>query len=153
MRLAINPACAVAWTPIDDHGAHALIADDFLADAPALREYALSLAYQPPARPDNYPGLKALASLVGAAETKTWIARQVLDRLYPGGAPAFFATDAFDAAGAFAVFACDRDRPPPDLEDQHTDGFAWLAAVLHLSHVVGDRGTAIWEHWSTGFQQ
>jgi len=153
VRLSINPSCVIAWQPIDDHGTHALVVDDFLTDASALREHALELAYSPPATPDNYPGLKAYASLPGAAEIKRWIADQVLARRYPDGAPGVFRTDDYDPHGAFSVFACNRDAPPPELEDQHTDGIAWLAAVLHLSTRSEDRGTAMWEHRPTGLQQ
>jgi len=153
MRLELDPGCTIAWQPIDDHGTHAMIVDDFLREPEALRELALSLGYAVPAHPDHYPGYKAYASLAGAADVKRWIADQVLDHLYPDGRPDLFRTDQYDAQGAFSVFACDRAAPPRDLEDQHTDGFAWLAAVLHLSHAVADRGTAMWEHRPTRLQQ
>ena len=103
--IAIDAACQIAWERIDNHGTHALVVDGFLTDPGALRELALGLAFDAPARPDNYPGVKALASLRGAAEAKTWIADQVIARLFPSGRPPFVKTDDYDALGAFAIFA------------------------------------------------
>jgi hypothetical protein len=153
MKLEMNAAATAKWHTLAS-GNHVLVVDDFLADAQALRDFGLGLAYRPPSTPDRYPGWKAYASLPGAAATKTWAAEQMLARLYhslPGGPPPGFHTGDYDAMGVFSVFAAPRGNLAEAGEDQHTDGFAWLAMVLHLTHTTDDRrGTALWEHRPTG---
>jgi hypothetical protein len=151
--LGENPAATASWVEIDDHGTHALVLDDFLAEPDPVRAFARNLAFQPPASPDNYPGVKAYVSLAGAARLKQTIAERFLARLFPLGRSPALRTDQYDAHGAFCAFACDRAAPPVGLEDLHTDGFAWLAAVLHLAPEVEGRGTAMWEHRPSGLQQ
>ncbi len=153
MALAINPAATITWQPIDDFGSHAMIVDNFLVSPDALRATALGLAFQIPSGADRYPGLKSYVALPGGAAVKAWIAERILAHRFTTEPRPAFRVDDYDDYGGFSVFACDRDHPILDIEDQHTDDMAWLAAVVHLSTVVGGRGTAMWEHRPTGLQQ
>jgi hypothetical protein len=150
VRLEMNPARIAAWQRVGPEATPVLVVDDFLTDAEALRRFALGLAYRAPGQPDRYPGVKAFASLPGAAETKSWVAEQMLAQLHPNGRPPGFVTEDYDAVGAFSMFTATGAALPENGEDQHTDGFAWLAMVHHLSLSDEGRGTALWQHRPTG---
>jgi hypothetical protein len=151
MRLRINANAAITWHQVGDCGTWVMVVDEFLDNADELREFALSLCYNVPAKGDYYPGLKAFATLQGSSEAVQWVAERMLEKLHAAkDRPPYLTTADLRSKCTFAILACDRKKIPNDFMDQHTDNASWLATVLHLSLISESRGTALWKHRPSG---
>lgn len=153
LTLTINPSAKVTWHPIGDYGTVVMQVDDFLLDPEAIRSLALSLAYSNPSSgQDYYPGLRSTVSLAGSIDLIHWVGERILENLFPKGDRPPEVSLQGGTGCLFCIKTINAKDVPANFHDQHSDGSAWIATVLHLSHSEEARGTAFWEHRPSGLQ-